>query len=159
HGPGEKGVLGAGHPAGETLTRIIEAAELEVGATQSSRPNRFAGAGMDDVPLIFEIDDFVGGDFGIGEAAFATDAREDRRQAVVVCRAPALGRMMMALRAWNSHAEKRLSHRLDVIGGLAHGAIPDCRRVFILTAASSENFRGEPVVRLIGGNRIADPAG
>jgi hypothetical protein len=98
-----------------TLTRIIVPRTLQYGATQSLGANQLAGPRVVNISFFLNEDDFIGGNLSIGEASLTPNASVNGGQPVVVCLAPTIEGVMVALGTLDSNSQKRLGDRLHKV--------------------------------------------
>ena len=111
----------ARQPVGQRLARVVVGRKVQRRGTQSRRLNRLPGL-------------FIGGGwhraFGKNHfvarvgPVFVADLSEKRGEAVIILLAPFLERMMMTLRALQSHAEEKLRGVFEFRLRFAHLTIP-----------------------------------
>ena len=162
HGAGEERIVGARHPLGELPSRVDKtvgrAARCgEIRSAKRAWSEHAAGPRVDGAAGSSEENGFVGRHFGVREPAFTPHPVENGSQAVVIVLTPSIGRMVVALGTLNSHPEKSLRDRLDIIRLCPHIAIPDRGRVGFLATRRGENGGRELVVRHVRGDAVANP--
>ena len=88
----------------------------------------------------------------------AADAAEERGQAPVIVLAPFFIRMMMALGAGDAQAEEHLGGVIDELLRVLQFLVPHRRRGLRFVAGRGQDFADELIVRLVLGDRFANPA-
>src|SRR5204863_1552817 len=152
--PREETVLAARHPVRERLPRIV-----------IRRKTHRRGAESGGLHGLLRLLVRGGGHGALGENHFiarlrtrlAAHLRKERGEAVVILLAPALERMMMALRAFQPLAEKYLRGVLKLRRGVLDLAIPCDGRILRDIAGRGEKFAHEFIVRLVLQQAVTHP--
>src|SRR5688500_3483264 len=160
---GDERIFGRGHPIGKSgefiggLRRIGFAEEARCGGFAGAGIFHFTGGGEENNLFAFKFVPVV-----VVAAAvfqdFVFHTREDALPIVVIILAPAVERMVVALRALDASAEEKLSGSFGTFDGGAGGAIKIGRRIFVGAAAGGDDFAGELVERFVIGDALLDPA-
>src|SRR5436190_10946111 len=90
-------------------------------------------------------------------ATFAVHLTEEGGEAVVILLTPFFERVVMALRALQSHAEEKLRGVLQFRLRLAHVVIPGDGRIVFNVTRSAQQLAHEPVVWLVLQQAVAHP--
>ena len=153
--PGEIGVVLAGHPVGQRLTRIVVGRKVHRNGPQTRGLYRLFGflvrrrwhraAGVNHFTTRFR-------------PGLMAHLRKEGGEAVVILLAPFLERMMMALGALHSHAQEKLGGVLEFGLRLAHPLIPGHGGIVRQVARCRQNLTHKPVVRFVRKQTVANPA-
>src|SRR5207237_8635637 len=96
--------------------------------------------------------------FELLEPRLASDAREERRHAVVILLAPFLERMVVAAGTLDPQAEEQLGGIFHLLVDHPHLLVPGDAGAFAHLARAGENLADELVVGLVVDERAANPA-